>query len=62
MTNNVARYARAPIGYVMCNHVTLSPIHTNTLIYIHNIGDKQGDKQGDKISAPPALSPWGALS
>ena len=45
--NNVARCIRAYEACIYANRVTLSPIHTNTLINKDKVGDKRGDKRGD---------------
>jgi hypothetical protein len=44
---------------VLYNHVTLSPIHTNTLIYIDKTGDKLGDIGVTLWNGGDVLSPHG---
>lgn len=45
MLRNTTTQARARKACMYVNNVTLSPIHTNTLIYKDKTGDKRGDKR-----------------
>jgi hypothetical protein len=48
--------------YVLCNRVTLSPIHTNTLIYKDKRGDIRGDIGVTCGVTKSEMSPRAALS